>query len=131
MSLRHVGQLYNGERLCTGGVPLGHDSVADKAAMDELYDAQKDSCDWLVVFWQRGLVAQLKFHASCAVLPGNEIWRSFGADVVLAPSLVSVCFLEMPARLLRVKVSLSLPSRRPSTILSSMASRRAMTQYLI
>jgi hypothetical protein len=37
----------------------------------------------------------------------------------------------MPARLLRVKVSLSLPSRRPSTILSSMASRRTMTQNLI
>lgn len=37
----------------------------------------------------------------------------------------------MPARLVSVNVSLSLPSKRPSTMLSSMDSIRAMTQCLL
>ena len=74
--------------------------------------------------------AQLKFQASWAVLPGNDISRTLGAGVAAALSSIPGCLLDMPALLFRVNTSLSLPSRRPSTIFSSMASTRAMTQCL-
>lgn len=48
MSLRHAGQFSGGERSRTN-VPLGHDSVIDKTAMDKFDDAQENSCEQSVV----------------------------------------------------------------------------------
>lgn len=81
--------------------------------MDELDYAEKNGYDQSAMGAVCAREAQLKFHASRAVFPGNEIWRSFGVGTVTDSCFAIGRLLEMPARLLKVKVSLSLPSSNP------------------
>lgn len=73
---------------------------------------------------------QLKFQASCAVDPGKLMSRTLGSGVCLSALTGFTPLLERPALVFSVIVRASCSSSRPSTIRSSIASMRDMTQLL-